>query len=138
MRGRQRFNRKRRIVGNPPSEEVRKKLAKKVAYVGHPHHKREPGDFKLIPPAQPRPDKTLCDGAGIIRHAEAKRWLLEGIRRGIISDYTEDGFPKNVWAVTDQGIVLEARGDETGAYHGYPLFEPDPFRQIVLRRWGQA
>jgi hypothetical protein len=137
MNGRQRFNRKRRIVNTPPSQEDRKKLANKVAYVGHPHHKRAAGDFRLEPPAQPRPDKTLCDGAGIGNRARAKRWLLEGIRRGLVSDYTEDGFPRNVWAVTDQGVVLEARGDEKGHYHGYPLFEPDPFRKVVLQRWKQ-
>jgi hypothetical protein len=113
-------------------------LVESVAYVGHPHHKREPGDFKLSPPAQPRPDKTLCDGAGIKTRAEARRWLLEGIRHGLISDYVEGGFPKNVWAVTDQGIVLEARGDENGHYHGYPLFEPDPFTEVVLQRWQRA
>jgi hypothetical protein len=135
MNGRQRFNRKRRVMDSPPPEEARNKLANRVAYVGHPHHKSEPGDFKLSPPAQPRPDKTLCDGAGIRSRAKAKRWLLEGIRRGLISDYTRSGFPRNVWSVTDQGIVLEARGDDKGNYHGYPLFEPDPFREVVLQRW---
>jgi hypothetical protein len=134
MKGRQRFNRKRRIMDTPPPREARENLAKRVTYVGHPHPKREPGDFKLTPPAQPRADKTLCDGAGIRNHAEAKRWLLEGIRRGLISDYAEDGFPRNVWAVTAQGIVLEARGDKKGNYHGYPMFEPDPFREVVLQR----
>ena len=138
MNGRQRFNRKRRVVAAPPPQEARERLARKVAYVGHPHHKRKPGDFKLTPPAQPRPDKTLCDGAGVKSHAEAKRLLLEGIRRGLISDHAGDGFPRNVWAVTEQGIVLEARGDEKGNYHGYPLFEPDPFRQVVLQRWEQV
>lgn len=138
MNGRQRFNRKRRVMDTPPPQEARKELASRVTYVGHPHHKREPGDFKLSPPAQPRPDKTLCDGAGIKNRANARRWLLEGIRRGITSNYTEHGFPKNVWAVTDQGIVLEARGDGKGNYHGYPLFEPDPFRQVVLQCWKQS
>jgi hypothetical protein len=135
MDGRQRFNRKRRVMNNPPPAEARNELANRVVYVGHPHHKSEPGDFKLSPPAQPRPDKTLCDRAGIRNRAKAKRWLLEGIRRGLISDYAEQGFPRNVWAVTNQGTVLEARGDEKGNYHGYPLFEPDPFREVVLRCW---
>jgi hypothetical protein len=80
MNGRKRFNRKRRVTDTPPPQEARKKLASRVTYVGHSHHKREPGDFKLSPPAQPRPDKT----------------------------------------------------------HGYPLFEPDPFRQVVLQHWKQS
>jgi hypothetical protein len=138
MQGRRRFNRKRRLITKPPPKKVREALAKKVHYLGHPHHKRTPGDFRLIPPAQPRPDKTLCDGAGITSHAEAMRWLLEGIKRGVISDYPESGFPQNVWAVTEQGTVLEARGDHNGNYHGYPLLEPDPFRLAVLQRWGQS
>jgi hypothetical protein len=138
MNGRQRFNRKRRVMDTPPPQEARNELASRVTYLGHPHHKREPGDFKLSPPAQPRPDKTLCDEAGIKNRAKARRWLLEGIRRGVTSDYTGHVFPKNVWAVTDQGIVLEARGDEKGNYHGYPLFEPDPFRQVVLQHWGKS
>jgi hypothetical protein len=135
MQERRRFNRKRRLIAQPLSEEARAALVKSVRYGGHPHHKREPGDFSLTPPAQPRPDKTLCDGAGITRHAEAVRWLLEGIKRGLVSDYPESGFPRNVWAVTDQGIVLEARGDDKGNYHGCPLFKPDPFRHVVLQRW---
>jgi hypothetical protein len=92
-----------------------------------------------MPPAQPRPDKTLCDTAGIFKFADAQRWLQEGVRRGLISDNPQHGFPKHIWAVTDEGVVLEARlsNENPGDYHGYPLFEPDPFRQIVIDRWNR-
>ena len=112
-------------------------MAGRVGYVGSPYHKRNPGDFSLTPPAQPRPDTTLCDGAGIFRVEKAEQWLREGVRRGMISEPAQSGFPNHVWAVTDEGVVLEAKygGGESGHYHGYPLFEPDPFRGVVLERW---
>ena len=140
MAGRSRFNRKRRIVVPVPEKGFLEELSVKVHYVGSPYHKRGPGDFKLTPPAQPRPDKTLCDAVGIDRRSEAEKWLKEGILRGMISPIMQDGFPKHVWAVTDDGVVLEAsyNNEGPGNYHGYPLFKPDPFRQIVLKSWHEA
>jgi hypothetical protein len=134
MVGRTRFNTKRRIKTPKPDQNVLEDLATRVQYVGSPYHKRNPGDFRLIPPSQPRPDKTLCDGAGILSVAEAQRWLQEGVRRGLIGAKEQNGYPTHIWAVTDEGLVLEATfsGGRPGEYHGYPLFEPDPFRQIVL------
>ncbi len=48
-----------------------------------------------------------------------------------------NGFPKNVWVVTEDGIPLEAQleNQETGVYHGYPMPLDDPFREKVLERW---
>lgn len=134
-----RFNSKRRIIDPRPQVEILSDLARRIKYVGHPQHKRNPGDFALTPPAQPRPDKTLCDLVGIFRVAEAQQWLEAGARRGMVSENLQDGFPKHIWAVTDTGIVLEAKYSNVGPghYHGYPLFEPDPFRQVVIARWRQ-
>lgn len=69
--------------------------------------------------------------------ADAQKWLEEGIRRGVISQSVQGGFPKHVWAVTDNGVVLEAsyNNEGPGNYHGYPLFDPDPFRQVILSIW---
>src|SRR3546814_11123097 len=74
------------------------------------------------------PDKTLCDGAGIFKVSLAQRLLVIGIRRGLVSTTWHHGFPKHVWAISDEGIVLEAKynNEGPGNYHGYPLFEPDP------------
>lgn len=137
MAGRTHFNRKRRIVTPTPEMGFLNELAGKVQYVGNPYHKRVPGDFALDPPSQPRPDKTLCDGAEIFRVAEAQKWLEEGVRRGMFSPTMQNEFPKHIWAVTDAGVVLEAKynNEGPGNYHGYPLFKPDPFRQIVLKHW---
>ena len=137
MAERKHFNQKRRIINLMPAQNILNDLAQKVHYTGSPYHKRSPADFGLTPPAQPRPDKTLCDEAGILTVEEAEHWLKEGVRRGMISPIAQDGFPKHIWAVTDKGIALEANynNEGPGHYHGYPLFEPDPFRQIILKRW---
>lgn len=137
MAERRHFNRKRRIVDATPGQNFLNDLASRVRYIGNPVHKRNPGNFALTPPAQPRPDKTLCDEAGIFRVAKAQHYLEEGVRRGMISPTAQDGFPKHVWAVTADSIVLEANynNEGPGHYHGYPLLKPDPFRQIVLDHW---
>ena len=49
------FNPKRRMteVDDP---DMLAWLAQNVKYGGNPQHKRDPGDFDLTPPSQPRPD----------------------------------------------------------------------------------
>lgn len=142
MKQRRSFNPKRRLRGVPatPTErEALTALAKRARYVGSPLHKRNPGDFGLMPPAAPRPGKTLCDGI-VDRLQEAQHLLAEGIRRGLVSEQEHDGWPQNVWAVTDGGEALEAELDnrEQGTYHGFPMGSADPLRDDVLERWGPA
>ena len=136
---RKKLSHKRRLADPPLPAEILMELSRRVAYLGSPYHKRNPGDFGLIPPAQPRPDKTLCDEAGVVRLVDAIRFLREGVRRGTISETDSQGFPMYVWAVTPAGIVLEAKLTNAGLgqYHGYPLFEPDPFRDVVLSHWSE-
>ena len=105
---RARFNMKRRIEECPDSS-VLAGLARKVKYRGSPLHKRDPGDFQLTPPAQPRNDKTLCDGVRIHTREVAQGLLREGVRRGLISVQTRGQFPQNIWAVTESGCPLEAQ-----------------------------
>ncbi len=111
--------------------------ADKFQYTGSPLHKRTPGDFALSPPAAPRPDKSLCDEAGITRRQEAQDLLREGVRRGLVSPHEPDSFPQNVWAVTEGGVALEAQleNQEQGTYHGYPMPMHDPFRHTVVKQW---
>ena len=131
-----RFNDKRRIrqFDDPVALSG---LAARVRYTGNPAHKQNPGDFGLHPPAGPRDDKTLCDNAGIFSKSKAQRLLQEGIKRGLVSVQDRDGFPQNVWAVTDDGYPLEAQLENRtqGHYHGYPLPMNDPFRTRVLESW---
>ena len=38
------------------SSALLEQMAHSIRYGGNPEHKRNPGDFGLTPPAQPRPD----------------------------------------------------------------------------------
>ena len=131
------FNPKRRIRPLPIKKELLAALTKRVQYGGNPEHKMNPGEFGLEPPSSPRPDKTLCDGTGIFERNKAVTLLREGIRRGLISVQERDGLPQNIWAVTPDGIPLEAQleNQATATYHGYPMPPGDPLGREVVRRW---
>lgn len=116
-------------------------LAGKVSYGGNPEHKKNPGDFKLDPPSQPRQGKSLCDEVDIFSRSEALRLLREGMRRGLVSRQERgDGWPQNIWAVTNNGRPLEAmlENPAQGVYHGYPMPSGDPFADEVLKRWSNC
>jgi hypothetical protein len=126
------FNDKRCITaaGCPPE------VAARVRYAGSPDHKRAPGDFGLTPPASPRRGASLCDGV-VDRKADAQRLLCEGAKNGLVSEQKRNGWPQNIWSVTDAGFPLEAQleNQEAGTYHGYPMPMTDPFREEVLKAW---
>ncbi|WP_428150657.1 hypothetical protein [Brevundimonas sp.] len=130
-----RNNHKRRFYDS--AEIDREALANRLAYGGNPVHKRNPGDFNLTPPAAPRPNKTLCDAADIFRRRLALDLLKAGVRKGLTSAWTGEGFPKHIWAVSANGVALEAKLDDarTGRYHGYPLLGDDPFSDVVHKAW---
>lgn len=138
MQRRTKFNPKRQIQdGRAPAElDI---LAGKLRYGGNPVHKRNPQSFDLPYPNRRRWDGSLCETAGVTNRAQALRLLREGARRGLISVRTQGGFPQNVWAVTQDGVPLEAQLEnrEQGSYHGYPMDETDDFREEVLKRWYQ-
>ena len=129
------FNDKRRIRENCDASFL-DRLHDNVRYGGNPEHKRNPGDFGLTPPSQPRPDKALCDGVSIFSKLEATRLLRNGVRRGLVSVAERNGFPQNIWSVTDD-CPLEAQLEnaELGIYHGYPMPETDPFRMKIHEAW---
>jgi hypothetical protein len=135
------FNPKRRlcpIESLQSRQQVLLKQMGKVRYTGNPEHKRRPGDFGLTPPSAPRPGKTLCDQAEIYTRAEALALLQAGLRRGMFSSQERDGWPQNVWAVTERGYPLEAQLEGPGVYHGYPMAKTDPFREMILDRWARS
>lgn len=127
------MNPKRRM-GEPGMSTI---PAARVAYLGSPLHKRSPGDYGLTPPADPRPNKTLCDEIGIFERAKAQALLQQGLERGTISPCPQGELPRYIWAVTDDGRVVEARCDDAthGTYHGYPLADADPMANEVKKRW---
>lgn len=134
-RRRRDYNTKRRIKIDVDASA----LVARVSYGGNPEHKRSPGDFNLTPPALPWADASKCDDAGIFDRETALRYLRSGMQRGLVSERWPSEFPQNVWAVSDDGIALEAEleNPELGTYHGYPLLD-DPFREEVLKRWGDC
>lgn len=132
------FNLKRRIAG-PGHWAVQRleELKASISYGGNPEHKMNPGDFGLEPPADPRQGKSLCDVAQIFTRAEALKLLQAGLDRGLVSDRENNGWPKNIWSVTDNGVPMEAQleNPETGKYHGYPMPDSDPLASDVIARW---
>lgn len=50
------------------------------------------------------------------------------------------GWPQNVWAVTETGVAVEAMLENSGqgAYHGYPMQDGDPFAEVILGRWNEG
>lgn len=115
-------------------------LAKKLQYGGNPEHKKSPGDFGLTPPSDPRPGKSLCDTARIFSRKAALRYLRSGIKKGLVSDRKKGIWPQNIWAVSDDGIPLEAQLENpaAGTYHGYPMPDSDPFAVEVLAHWKKS
>lgn len=139
-RAREIKRRTQRHIQTEPPTEVERELLKSAQYEGSPYHKRNPGDFGLTPPARPRPDKTLCDEAGILSKAAAEELFRVGIERGLVSEArTTGGFPKEFWVVDDEGNVYEAMygGSRDGCYHGYPVRRNDSLFHEVTTRWGQ-
>ena len=130
-RKRQGNNPKRRIaVGVNP--DVLESLSG-ARYVGSALHKRYAGDYGFVPPVNPRPHKSLCDG---INRREAIDLFQSGISRGMVSGYLIDGLPKYVWAVGQDGEAYEAKlSDGTTEYHGYRLERDDSMRQFVIEEW---
>lgn len=136
FRKRKSFNPKRLIADGIGQADL-DRLSERVRYGGNPEHKRNPGDFGLTPPSFPRPDKTLCDLAGVLRRTDAEALLRKGIKLGLVSQQTRDGYPQNVWAVSNGLVPLEAQLENpgNGTYHGYPMPEDDAFREKVLEMW---
>lgn len=133
-----RFNMKRSIMPETDKDKIDlDALCARVGYGGNPEHKKDPGDFGLTPPASPRVAKSLCDSAGVVEKKVAVELLKDGIKRGMISSQTKNGWPQNIWSVDGNGVPFEAQLENsgTGAYHGYPLPESDPFGTKVLEEW---
>ena len=135
---RRRFNPKRTISDIAPPADLAS-LAARVSYTANPEHKGRPGEFALMPPVKPHPDKAKCDRIGILKQSVALRLLREGVVRGLVSRQVRGGFPQNIWAVTDDGDPVEAQleNQTLGTYCGYTMPETDPLSEVILRLWCQ-
>lgn len=67
--------------------------------------------------------KTLCDPTGIRCSRDALKRLKYGVKRKAYSAEMVSGFPKRIWSITTDGMLLEARLENAGdgVYHGYPI-----------------
>ena len=118
-------------------EQARSMAEVDFEYRGNPLHKKFPEDYKLTPPAKPTPGKTLCDKYKRISKMEAEGLLRMAIRKGIFDPRLDNGFPRKVWAVDEEGYVYEARLDdrEHGTYHGYPLASTQRSAINTIQEW---
>jgi hypothetical protein len=129
MKQRKSANPKRRLIAQQAIDAAKMAyLLETPTYAGNPERKRNPGDFGLRPPSQPRQGKSLCDMANLFARTEALRLLREGISKGLISSQERNGWTQNVWVVTAPGIPLKAmlENQDQGVYHGYPMLHGDP------------
>ena len=137
MRNRSSNNPKRRVV---PAELVSsadvERLEKTACYVGSGHHKRNPADYGFAR-TNPRPTKSICDMTGRVLLSSARALMLAGIKRKMMSAILEDGFPKFIWSVADDGSVYESKThpNTSGQYHGYPLEIDDDMHAYILGEW---
>ena len=135
------FNPKRRLCAPPANDPVRLAhllaLSQAVIYGGNPDHKRNPGNFGLTPSSNQRTAKSLCDDAGILTRAEAKRVLRRGVELGLVSEQQRNGWPQNVWGVAANDVAVEAmlENPDVGSYHGYPMLADDPLVEELRLRW---
>ncbi|MBV8055694.1 MAG: hypothetical protein JOZ29_00500 [Deltaproteobacteria bacterium] len=139
MKARQGSDPKRRIAPSGRLDPAgRERLAAKLTYVGSALHKTKPGDYGFLPPVNPRPWKSICDGVRVVLLPEARDLFRRGILSGMFSNFPEDGAPKYVWAVDGEGEAYEAKiSPGTYDYKGYRLEEDDEMRELVLKEWAK-
>lgn len=138
MPKRQSNNPKRRIASVDEIDPAfLNRLLGEAHYTGSSLHKRKTADYDLDPPANPRPNKSICDGTRTIKVAEARSLFLEGIRRGMISRHREEDLPKYIWSLDSEGHVYESKIERgTANYHGYELNADDEAMQrVVFDEW---
>lgn len=120
------------------SEADVKRLERGARYVGSGHHKRNPADYGFER-TNLRPNKSICDMAGIVTLAAATDLMLSGIRKKMFSKIKADGFPKYIWSVSDDQRVYESKthSNTPGQYHGYPLEKEDDMSAYILSLWNK-
>lgn len=124
------------VAGTVDRVQLRR-MEKTARYCPSPYHKTRPLSGHWLAAPTPRPDKTICDGPSAGSHRNAIELLMAGFRRGMVSRQVRRGWPRNVWAVDEDGVVYEAQlsNEETGEYHGYPMKQGDGFAAFIAAEW---
>jgi len=119
-------------------EAGKRELLKRIRYVGSGHHKLRPADYGLVPPNNPRANKSVCDDLGPMPLRKARALFRGGVERGMVSPFPLGGVPKYVWAIDAAGEVWEAKThpEHEFAYHGYRLGDDERnWRRYLTKEW---
>lgn len=83
------------------------------------------------------PQKTKCPPH--IDEERALGLLRRGLKLGMFSRSLRSNWPRQVWAVDDDGQAYEARltRSNAGEYHGFPLRPVDRFSEFIGSEWRQ-
>lgn len=112
------------------------KMAQKVVYTGNPKHKKNPGDFGLTPPCDPRPLASLCDSVRIFKKEVAQDLLRKAFLLGLVDARAKPGeWPKMAWMVYEDHVLQAMYENVPGQYHGFPLSGVEPICNEVMRLW---
>ena len=115
----ERYRRKKKLVASqwPSDLDSPDVLATRVRYTGSAEHKDYPS-FAGSPAL--RSDATRCEKS--IGQEEAEEMLKEAVRRGLVSEDSEGGYPRYIWGRL-RGEVYIARliNQGQGWYKGWRL-----------------
>lgn len=112
-------------------------LQERAKYIGDAEHKKSANhDFACTPKAQWKRGKTCCDAVNVFQMKTAISLLRQAFEKGLVSP-AEPGkeWPKRVWAMLDNGDVLEGRHSINGQYHGFPVLNDSAIETIIRQRW---
>ena len=119
------------------SDQIHSNL-NRARYAGSPKHKLRPADYGFQPPVSPRRSASLCDDLRPVPLREATRLFRAGISLGMVSKPLDNGLPKYVWSVDDNGEAYEAiLGGDGRNYHGYRLKHYAANRAAVIAEWNK-
>jgi len=95
--------------------------AEGARYTGSPYH-RPPGSKMGLPKGRSYPHASKCDPKWLPE--TANRALKDAIRRGVVSEEWDNGFPCYAWYRDGSTVYrAELHNRESGEYHAYPLSE---------------
>lgn len=129
-----------RLIDPVPSNEELAGLRRRIRYQGSPKHKLHPERFGMPTFTGNRGDALLCDHDADVTFKDIGRipfWMSRGIKAGLIGEVQEQGLPRVIWAVADNGWIFEGRITNVtqGEFHGYPLQPGSPNARLVYDRF---
>ncbi len=125
-------------MANPPAASL-EPLVHRVRFGGSPEHKLNPAAFGLSPRTVIW-DNSLCDcDAGftpeMVQYVVS--WMQRALLAGLVGELWEQGAPRYIWVVADDGWIYTARLTNAVQleYHGYPELPGAPIAAPVYHRF---